>query len=184
MRSWLFTAIFLTVGLGLLGGGVYSFVSTREFLGNAVSADGVVIDLEERWDSDDSSYTYYPRVRFATETGQPYEFTGDVGSSPAAFDVGEGVRVLFDPADPSSARIDSFMQLWFASMILGGMGLIFSIVGGGSIFAFGGAGKRRNPLTQAARVNIAPAAEPGRENERPVLPARRSPSVVERDRRD
>ena len=38
MRPWLLTAIFLTVGLGLLGGGVYSFVSTREFLGNAVSA--------------------------------------------------------------------------------------------------------------------------------------------------
>lgn len=185
MRPWLFTAIFLTVGLGLLSGGIYSFMSTREFLGNAVSADGVVIDLEERWDSDDSSYTYYPRVRFETETGQPYEFTGDVGSSPASFDVGEGVRVLFDPADPSSARIDSFMQLWFVSVILGGMGLVFSIVGGGSFFAFGSAEKRRKPLaTPAVRGDIAAAAEPGRENERPALNAKRGASVVERDRRD
>lgn len=185
MKPWLFAAIFLTVGLGLLGGGVYSFVSTREFLGNAVSANGVVIDLEEHWDSDDSSYTYYPRVRFQTEGGQAYEFTGDVGSSPAAFDVGEEVRVLFDPADPSGARIDSFMQLWFVSVILGGLGLVFSIVGGGSVFVFDDAGKRRKPpAPRAVRENITVAAEPGHESRRPALQAKRGPSVVERHRRD
>jgi len=179
MKPWLFTAIFLTVGLGLLGGGVYSFMSTREFLGNAVSANGVVTDLEERWDSDDSSYTYYPRVRFETETGQAHEFTGDVGSSPASFDVGEEVRVLFDPADPSGARIDSFMQLWFVSLILGGLGLVFSVVGVCSIFAFGPDEKRRKPPETTMT-----AAEPRHQNRRQAPQVRRGPGVVERDRRD
>jgi hypothetical protein len=184
-RPWLFTAIFLAVGLGLLSGGIYSFLSTRTFIGDAVSARGVVIDLEEHWDSGDNSYTYYPRVRFQTENGDAHRFTGDVGSSPPAFDVGEAVQVLFDPSDPSAARIDSFMQLWFTSLILGGMGVVFSIVGGGSLFAFGHDEKHRTAqAAQSAPGLIAPATEPAPAMSRDKLPAKRGTNVVDRGRRD
>jgi hypothetical protein len=183
--AWLFTAIFLAIGLGLLGGGIYSFVSTRAFLDNAVSANGAVIDLEAHWDSSDSSYTYYPRVRFRTENGEVHEFTGDVGSNPAAFDVGEDVSVLFDPANPSVARIDSFTQLWFTSLILGGMGLVFSIFGGGGIFVMA-RGERREtaPLSRSAPETNPPSAEPVRGKPRHVMAMSLGPGVVERGRRD
>jgi uncharacterized protein DUF3592 len=178
MRHWLFTAIFLVVGLGLLGGSVYSILSTRAFLANAISADGVVIGLEERWDSDDGGYTYYPRVRFQTEGGQFHEFTGDVGSSPPSFDIGETVEVLFDPAAPASARIDSFMQLWFVSLILGAIGVVFTAVGGSGLLAATGQARRSlglpQPSTangQAAGVGQAPRSKP-------------TASVVERTSRD
>ncbi|HVR65971.1 MAG TPA: DUF3592 domain-containing protein [Verrucomicrobiae bacterium] len=181
--SWLFTGIFLLIGLGLLGGGAYSGVSTFDFLANAVSAPGVVIDLEARWDSDDGGYTYYPRVRFATEGGRPYEFTGDVGSSPASFDVGEEVRVLFDPADPSKARIDSFMQLWFTPLLLAGMGTVFSIFGlWGTLtaaresLAVRGAPRPEPPKPEPARPPVA-------EKSSMQNPARRE-SVIQRQNRD
>lgn len=45
----------------------------------------------------------------------PVEFTGSVGSDPPGFDIGEGVTVLYDPANPKSARIDAFFQLWSGS---------------------------------------------------------------------
>ena len=50
--SWLFTGIFLLIGLGLLGGAVLSFVTTLRFSDRAVAADGVVIALEERFSGD------------------------------------------------------------------------------------------------------------------------------------
>jgi hypothetical protein len=64
------------------------------------------------------------------------QFTGSVGSSPPAFDIGEAVAVLYDRSDPRDARIDSFFQLWFAPLILGFLRLVFTAVGGGAIIAF------------------------------------------------
>jgi hypothetical protein len=78
---------------------------------------------------------YYPRVRYVTRSGNPVEFTGSVGSSPPAFDVGEAVGVLYDPAAPEKARIDTFFQLWFPSLLLGGIGLVFAAIGGGGALA-------------------------------------------------
>lgn len=183
MKPLFFTAIFLVIGLGLLGGGAYSGVSTSDFLGNAVSAPGVVIDLEARWDSDDGGYTYYPRVWFATEGGRPYEFTGDGGSSPASFDVGEEVRVLFDPADPSQARIDSFMQLWFTPLLLAGMGTVFSAFGiWGTLTA-----AREPPTVRGVPKPELPQPEPAKPpvaEKSSVQNSVRRESVIERQNRD
>ena len=40
------------------------------------------------------------------------------------------------PCCTRDARIDSFFQLWFAPLILGFLGLVFTAVGGGGIIAF------------------------------------------------
>lgn len=182
--GWLFTAIFLLVGLGMLGGAVYSLVTTWQFIGGAVAADGAVIALEERWDSDDGDYTYYPRVAFETEDHRQVEFTSDTGSRPASFDVGERVRVLFDPARPEAARIESFLQLWLLPLILGGLGTVFSGFGLAATLSVLRESVRRDGKRAAARVETAPKpADPP--PERPPAPmAVRRASVVERDRRD
>jgi hypothetical protein len=126
--------IFLLVGLGLLGGAAFLVIDTRSDIARADTADGTVIDLIGERDSDGDTI-YYPRVRYVTRSGNPVEFTGSVGSSPPAFDVGEPVAVLYDPAEPEEARIDSFFQLWFAALILGGIGLVFASIGGGGALA-------------------------------------------------
>jgi hypothetical protein len=182
--SWLFTGIFLLVGLGMLGGAVYSFVTTWRFIGGAIAAAGVVIALEERWSSSDGDYTYYPRVAFETEDRRRFEFTGDTGSRPAAFDIGEPVRVLFDPARPEAARIDSFFQLWLLPLILGGLGTVFSAFGLAATLSVvrdsaGRAGKR-----PAVRTEATPKPANQAPNKAPPLTAARRASVVERDRRD
>ena len=182
--GWLLNGIFLLIGLGLLGGAVFSFVTTSKFIGKAVSADGVVVGLEERWDSDDNDYTYYPQVEFETEDHRTIAFTSDTGSRPAGFDVGEPVRVLFDPARPEAARIDSFFQLWLLPLVLGGMGTVFSAFGLLSIVSAMRESARRDGAFAAVLpvTSTRPAALPA-ERPSPVL-ATRHESVIERNRRD
>jgi len=125
----LFTGLAFLAGLGMLAGTAYIVIDTRRDIATAATADGVVVDLIGSRDSDGDTL-YYPQVRFVTGAGAPVEFTGSVGSSPAAFDVGEHVTVFYDPADPSDVRIDSFLQLWFGPLILGIFGTVFTLVGG------------------------------------------------------
>ena len=184
VASWLSTGTFLLIGLGLLGGAVFSFVTTSRFIGEAVAADGMVVGLEERWDSDDNDYTYYPQVEFQTEDHRTIAFTSDTGSRPAAFDVGEPVRVLFDPARPEAARIDSFFQLWLLPLVLGGMGTVFSAFGLLATLSAIRESLRRDGAFAAVGPETAtmPADPPA---ERPPLaPATRHESVIERSHRD
>ena len=107
-------------------------------------------------------------MRFVTPAGEAVEFTGSVGSSPAAFEVGEAVAVLYDPADPQDARIDSFFQLWFGPLILGFLGLVFTAIGGGGVIA----------VLRSGQGRVAPTAAS------PSPPPPRSAPAVERAPRD
>ena len=115
--------IFLAVGMVLLAVAVVSYWHTRQFRQNAASADGVVI--ENVW----SSRTYFPQVRFRTSGGQDLTFTSNMGSKPASYQVGDRVRVLYDPEKPADASIDSFESQWLLPTIFGSLGLIFCSVG-------------------------------------------------------
>ena len=52
---------------------------------------------------------------------------GDIGvaSSSAGFDVGDSVRVRYDPANPQTARIHSFFQTWGGPVLSGLVGVSF-----------------------------------------------------------
>jgi hypothetical protein len=43
--------------------------------------------------------------------------------------------VLTDPADPTDHRIRGFLDLWFAPVLLGGLGTVFSTIGLGLVGA-------------------------------------------------
>ncbi|MGM0769095.1 MAG: DUF3592 domain-containing protein [Pseudomonadota bacterium] len=121
--------IFALIGLGMLAGAFFSFQSTSSFLETATAKPGVVTDLIYSRSSDSSAY--YPVVRFEDEQGRTVEFQSSSGSNPASFSRGEGVRVLFTPGDPGSARIDGFFELWGVTLIVGGLGMAFFLVGSG-----------------------------------------------------
>lgn len=128
--------IFALVGAGLLVGSFFSFSSTKSFVASAASATGTVI--ENRYEqssstssSRSSSGSYYPFIKFSTEAGQEITFRGNVGSNPASFTVGEQVSIYYDPARPEEARLNTFFQLWFLTVFLGGMGSVFFLIGGG-----------------------------------------------------
>ena len=72
-----------------------------------------------------SSVTFYPRQ------GERVTFSSQVCSRPG-YDVGDSVELFYDPSEPQNAHIDSFVQNWFVSLILGGFGLLFML--GGLVF--------------------------------------------------
>lgn len=144
--------IFGLIGIGLLGGAAYMAYDTRRDLAVGVTTDGTVVDLIGERDSDGDT-TYHPRVRFVTRSGEAREFTASVGTNPAAFEVGEPVVVIYDPASPEGARIDSFFQLWFAPLLLGGMGIVFAAFGCGAVVA----GRRRREVAADPSASPVPA---------------------------
>jgi hypothetical protein len=72
--------------------------------------------------------TYRPRFAFQTADGRNVIVTSGSGSNPAGFHVGEQVGVIYDPANPHNARIDTIGQVWEAEIILGFMGIFFTAI--------------------------------------------------------
>ena len=123
--------IFGVIGVGLLAGASFSFLHARDFVARAIAAQGVVTDLVRSRSSsrNSGSSSYSPVVTFETAQGQRIEFTGSLSTNPPAYRPGEQVRVLYLPDDPYAADIGGFWNQWFLSILLGGMGTVFTAVG-------------------------------------------------------
>ena len=127
----------LTVGIvfSLVGGllaliGVFLFIRTRIFIGNAQEAKGTVIQMVySRSSSSNSSGGYAPIYQFRTLDGQNIVKQDSLSSNPPRFQVGQELDVLYEPGNPQKARINKWMNLYFAPVLLGGMGLTFGGVG-------------------------------------------------------
>lgn len=121
-------------GLGMLIGAFFIYKNTQDFLKDALTTEGTVIELVRSRSSD--STTYRPVVEFKTQGGSRVEFTSSSGSNPPGYSKGEVVEVLYQESSPEQAKINGFFSLWGASTILGGIGSVFFLVGI-SIILFG-----------------------------------------------
>ena len=123
--------VFAVVGVVLLAIGVKIYLSTKKFLATAVGAQGTVIEMVERTRRDregDVSTMWAPKVRFEV-AGKPIEFESSVGASPPRYKEGQTIDVKYDPQDPNNAKVASGSSYWTGPIILGGLGVIFTIVG-------------------------------------------------------
>lgn len=111
----------------MLIGAFFLFTNTQDFLKNALTADGTVVELIRSRSSD--SNTYRPVVKFETKDGSIIEFTSSSGSNPPSYSEGEIVEVLYQGWSPEQAKINGFFSLWGVPTILGGIGAVFFIVG-------------------------------------------------------
>ena len=105
-------------------------VRTKRFIRRSAEVDGKVIRLER--DEDRGGTTHYvcyaPVFSFTVADGNTYTVTSKISSSPADFSVGDSVRVRYDPANPTDARIHTFFETWGAAVIFGLVGLIFVFI--------------------------------------------------------
>lgn len=95
----------------------------------SATAPGVVADIVERGGSRRNP-TFYPIVAFTDLAGQRRRFLGRVGSHPAAYQRAEQVRVIYNPANPSDAMIDSFTDRYLATSALCFFGSVMALMGG------------------------------------------------------
>ncbi|MEE4154498.1 MAG: DUF3592 domain-containing protein [Erythrobacter sp.] len=129
--AWWFGAIFGGVGLIFAVVGFGMIISGQIFASRAVQTTGTVI--QNLRSTSDDGVSYKPLVEFHDRAGRRREFAGAISTSWRAYNEGEAVTVLFDPADPDTAAIDSATERYFLPGIFAAMGTLFVAVGGGVI---------------------------------------------------
>jgi hypothetical protein len=130
---FLFGGIFGFVGVGMLIGATIFYLNTQNFTKHAMNAPGTVVSLQRsvsRSSKGGTSTTYAPVVEYTAADGQTRTFTSSLSSSPPAYQTGQPVKVLYDPAPPYKAEINDFMSMYFLPVLLGIMGTIFTTIGG------------------------------------------------------
>ena len=109
-------------GFIFLGIGIFSYISTKDFMQNAMAVDGVVIN------SPDTNASMRPIVEFTDHTGVKRLHYSSFRSDPPRFFKGEKVKILYDPNDPKypvNAKIDSTFNVWGIAIFMSGMGSFF-----------------------------------------------------------
>jgi hypothetical protein len=118
----------MLAGVVLLALGTKSLVDSRRFLAKAAVADGVVVDIARDVDLD-NEVSFYPVIEFVTLREQVVRFKADEATPRPDQRMGEEVRILYDPANPQDARLDTFWSRWLESIVLGVIGLGFVVSG-------------------------------------------------------
>lgn len=134
--------LLIFIGLCVLGLGVYAFFRQRTRLAEGAVAIGIVTDLipvraegefvvkrGEGGTTIEKKYRYRPEIRFKTHAGRTIDFVASISTSPSRYAIGDEVEVLYDPENPKDVQINSFLHLWFATLMLVGFGLFTAGMG-------------------------------------------------------
>ncbi|MEO1171377.1 MAG: DUF3592 domain-containing protein [Myxococcota bacterium] len=128
-------------GIGMLTGAWWAASNTMDYRESAERVTGTITRANP------------PLAEFFVND-EPFVAEGSVSSKPPAYSVGEQVEVLYLPDDPSDARIDSFLENWFVTTLLGILGTVFTAAGFGVFFLGGGfntkRGRARSPQPPAS----------------------------------
>jgi hypothetical protein len=120
---WYFVSgiICFIVGLGFAA-------STAIFLARSNSTAGKVVRFEEQENSDHDGVNYAPVFSFVANDGKLYTIQSGVATNPPGFEEGQNVSVLYIKGNPGSARLNSFWQLWFVTVICCSIGIVFALI--------------------------------------------------------
>ena len=133
--------LLFAIGLLALFLGNYLYQRTHTFIEKADRAAGRVVDIEQKdpTDSDDAT-TYAAVVEYRDDRGTPHKFVDSISACTPLYDFDEPVNVLYDPANPSKARIDRGRWNYWPSILLYSVGGLFVLMGIHSL-------RRRSRLT-------------------------------------
>lgn len=121
----IFGLVFATIGGG------FSYFSYT-FAQTAIATSGIVTDVSvKRSSSSDgsSSVTYQPTISFTDQNGTSHSAQTFLSSSSYNYAIGTKVRILYNPSDPSSMRLDSWFALWGFGLIFHSVGLVTILIG-------------------------------------------------------
>jgi hypothetical protein len=125
--------LFLVIGLLLLSWCVSTTSTSIHLKRHGVTALGHVTGSAIHHMRKSGRPMYAPVVEFVTRSGEKITFTGRIYTR-SALPPGKLVPVLYDPANPQAARIDSFVEMWVFPLV-GFVGSLILIVGGGAVFS-------------------------------------------------
>ncbi len=125
---WIFFfGIFATVGtiMGIVAFSVWW--RGNELIINGIKTEGRVARLLYNGSSANAV------IEYETEWGGVQTYVSEVSSSPPAYDVGETVRLWYDPKQPGRVLLDG-LDRWFLPLLFGLFFVIFGGIGWGGIF--------------------------------------------------
>jgi hypothetical protein len=124
----IFLCVFLGIAVLMLLVAAVSSYNVIAQVNREVRAPGNVVDTVVRQDPGDNSVFSYPVVAFTDREGKDHTVKVSEGSSPPEWAAGDAVTVLYDPAYPEGARIESRtsdLLLWLLPGITGIVGTGF-----------------------------------------------------------
>jgi uncharacterized protein DUF3592 len=118
---------FLAIGaILLLLAGLFAFLEWN-FLNQAETVTGTVTDFDIS--NSDDGVTFCPVILFKTKSGQQVEYHANFCSSPRAYEVGDSVKVVYNPKDPKNVQPANFWLEYLTPLILLAVGLPLTAVG-------------------------------------------------------
>jgi hypothetical protein len=116
--------VFMALGGLIALGGTMELMRTARFVDHATKVIGQIVTLGP--DEGTEGVIHYPTFTFSDASGIVHTQRSSFGG-PFSYLKGERVDILYDPAKPEHASIDSQMTLW--SMPRGG--IVFGLLFGG-----------------------------------------------------
>lgn len=113
------------VWVGLMFVGAYYGRVSWDLVQSGQQTMGVVTGYEENH-SREGGLTYSPIIAY-TAADQSHTFVSSNSSYPPAYEIGEEVPLLYNPQDPTLARVDSWWELWLLPTMLGGAAVILAL---------------------------------------------------------
>ncbi|OQP27306.1 hypothetical protein B2H99_07420 [Morganella morganii] len=125
-KARIILGFFAVIGLLMLMGGSYFYLSGYSQEKSGIVVTGQIIDLSVHR-SDDGT-TYCPVVKY-TDGQEEYVMESSYCSSGYRNAPGDDIDVIYQPGNPDNAVIHSFGGLYGGAVILLGMGAVFALVG-------------------------------------------------------
>jgi hypothetical protein len=110
--------VFTLLGIGMLVGAFTLYKNTSLFIAEASRAEGTVMNRASQ-----------PIIHFIDRESNKVKFISSLSTDPPRYSKGQKVEVLYQPTNPQNANINDFRSLWTASVILGGVGGVFFMIG-------------------------------------------------------
>lgn len=108
----------------------YRYVSTEQFLASGVWTKGTISG--QNLQNDPDGYFYTPIVVYQDRQGIARRWMANVASNPPRYHIGQIVDVVYRAMDPRDALIVDFWELYLIDLVLGGVGILFLLIGAGS----------------------------------------------------
>ncbi|GAA3216188.1 DUF3592 domain-containing protein [Actinocorallia longicatena] len=126
--------IFIAAGLAIAVAGLRNIVRSRRFAATACRVPGTVTDVRTRLTGQGEHLRAVGRPVLAFTTLEGREIRTEA-EDPSGHGVGREVGVLYDPADPTAARIEGTHSVW-SGLVAVAVGLVFAALSFGLLSAF------------------------------------------------
>ncbi|MEM8208187.1 DUF3592 domain-containing protein [Morganella morganii] len=125
-KARIILGIFAVIGLLMLMGGSYFYLSGYSQEKSGIVVTGQIIDLSVHRSDDGASYC--PVVKY-TDGQEEYVMESSYCSSGYRNALGDDIDVIYQPGSPDNAVIHAFGGLYGGAVILLGMGAVFALAG-------------------------------------------------------